>query len=217
MTASMTHPAHDRQVSARQRDQLGYLEPEQPARADHDEGDTLIGQEQAQRDDEGRYAHPRDEEAYERAGGEPDEERDEERDHPVPPVRRDEHDEDRHRDAARDAGRQIDLAEQQHEHERHAQHDERRRLIEQVGEVAVREEERAQDREQDAEHDQSADRGQRTHVAAAHALEPSPDLIAQAAFLTPEPIRPSAGRARGVLDLRSAHAVAPDSVDPAPT
>ena len=86
-------------------------------------------------------------------------------------------------DAARDAGGQVDLAEQQHEHERHAEHDERGRLGQQVREVALGEEERAEEREQDAQHDEAADGGQGAHVAAAHALAPGLDLVAEAALL----------------------------------
>ena len=108
---------------------------------------------------------------------------DRERDDPVHALHVDEHDEDAHRDARGDTGRQVDLAEQDDEDERHAEHDERRRLRHEVGEVALGEEERAEDREQDAEDDEAGDRGQGAHVAAAHALVPGAHLVEQAALL----------------------------------
>lgn len=153
----------------------------QAAGADDDERETLQAEEQTQRHDERRDADPRDEEAYERADEEAEAEADQERERPGDALRG-EHDEQCHADAAGDTGRQVDLAQEQHEHECHAEHDERGRLVEQVGEVALGEEERAEHREQDAEHDEAADGGQCAHVAAADPLPPGLDLVAEAAL-----------------------------------
>ena len=89
---------------------------------------------------------------------------------PVPAADVVEQDEDRHADAAGDAGGQVDLGEEDHEHQRDREHHQRRRLGHQVREVRLREEERGQEREQDAEHDQAGEGGQHAHLAAAHPL-----------------------------------------------
>ena len=139
------HPAApDRQVAVLQRDQLGHLDAEEAAGADDDEREPLVAQEQTQRHDERRDADSRHEEAYERADEEPEAEAEQQRERPGDAELRVEHDEQRHADAAGDTGGEVDLAEQQDEDQRHAEHDERGGLVQQVGEVALGEEERAE-------------------------------------------------------------------------
>ena len=112
------HPsAPYRQVAVLQRDQLRNLDAEQTARADDDEREPLVAQEQTQRDDERRDADPRHEETYERTGEEPEAEAEEQGERPGDAELRVEHDEQCHADAARDTGGEVDLAEQQDENQ----------------------------------------------------------------------------------------------------
>lgn len=154
----------------------------------------------------------RDEEADQRAGGRAEQESGQERERPGHVHDVVEHDEDRHRDAAGDAGGQVDLAQQQDEHEGHAQHDEARGLVHEVREVAGGEEVGAQDREEDAEDDESADRRQSAHLAAADALPPGVDLLAQTALHAAADEVARDRIRRGVRALDVAHAAPPSVV-----
>ena len=70
--------------------------------------------------------------------------------------------------AGGEAGRQVDLAEQQDEDQAHRDDHDAGRLVEEVGEVElVRERVAAQRGEDDDQHDQPEDGGQRADVAAA--------------------------------------------------
>jgi hypothetical protein len=81
--------------------------------------------------------------------------------------------------AAGHAGREVDVAEQQHRDERHREDDDRTCLRRQVGHVEVREEPVVGQAEHDEQHDEAEDRGKRPHVAAAHALHVGLDGVAK--------------------------------------
>ena len=88
--------------------------------------------------------------------------------HESPPGWVDSH-EDGHRDAERHAGRQVDLAKQQDEDERHAERGQLGGLREQVGDVAFGQEVAVREAEEDhQEHDEATNCGQSAHFAAAH-------------------------------------------------
>jgi hypothetical protein len=83
------------------------------------------------------------------------------------------------RGAARHAGGQVDVAEQQHGHERHREDDDRAGLRGQVGHVEVRQEPVVRDPEDDEQRDEPEDRGQGAHVATADALDVRLDRVAE--------------------------------------
>ena len=146
-----------------------------------------------------------------RAGEEAEAEADGERERPGDAeLHVDEHDEQRHRDAARDAGGQVDLAEEEDEHQRHAEHHERGRLGQQVREVALGEEERAQEVNRRLSTIEPADSGQGAHVAAADALDQARTWSPRPPS-SPLPMRSLAtglGAASVVVPLTSAPSVA---------
>ena len=153
MTASISHPAQtgiDLFMIART---AGVLDAVGAGVAEQHENHTLQAQEQGQGDDERRNSDPGDHEAYERADRGADDKRDEQRGDPVPPTDVREQDENRHAQATRDAGRQVDFGKDDHERQRHRQHHQRRGLSHQVGDVGLRKEERSQDPEHEADND----------------------------------------------------------------
>ena len=147
----------------RQRDRAGL--------ADLHQHDALEGQERGQGDDErgdaGLGAQPADGVAEHGA--------DDDRGHHGPvPGHVVAHDHDRHQRRAHAGGgarAQVDLAEQQHEHQAHGQHDDRRGLGDQVGDVVQRQEAVLHDREEDDQDDQADHGGRRAQLAAARPVQ----------------------------------------------
>jgi hypothetical protein len=76
-----------------------------------------------------------------------------------------------------EAGRQVDLAEQQDEDLGHAERDDERGLGHQVDQVARGQEQRALDLEEDHDDDQADDDRQRAALPAADPLQPDPQVL----------------------------------------
>ena len=84
----------------------------------------------------------------------------------------------RRADAGGVAGGQVDLAEQQDEHQAHGDEDRAAAFAEHVREVVQRAEARLDEQEEHDEHDQAADGRQRAHVATAHAQHVVVEVVA---------------------------------------
>ncbi len=106
-------------------------------------------------------------------------------------------------DATGEAGREVDLAQQQDEDQAHRDDGDLRALLEQVGEVAVGEEAAVRDAEDDAGDDEAGDGRQRTDVAAAHLREVFADVAAEVV------LRDRRRRRRDGLFFHRGHACAP--------
>src|SRR4029453_3579724 len=108
-------------------------------------------------------------------------------------------------DAAGEPGRQVDLAQQQDEHQPHGDHGDGGALGEQVGEVAGGEEHRRRDREDDHQHDQPEHGRQGADVAPADPVDVAAEVLAQRRRAG------QLGRAVGDVDGGGTHAVTPSS------
>ena len=163
-----------------QHDRVGDADVAVLARAvvDDVERDALEGEEERQRHHERRDAHLRPQEADQQADDHTGEQRGADGDRPRHVVA--DHQPHHHRgaDTAGEAGGEVDLAEQQREHQAHREQDRAGALGEHVAEVVEAAEGRLDGREQDHQDDQSGGRRQRAHLAAAHPLHVEPEVVA---------------------------------------
>ena len=127
-------------VGVLDRDDLRGNDAVQAARADDHQDHALQAKEQAKRHHERWNTNLGYEEADGESDDETDAERNQQRERPRDAVWLRESHEHRHRHAERDTGRQVNLAEQEHKHEGHAQCAQRGSLSDQVGHVALGEE-----------------------------------------------------------------------------
>ncbi len=159
-------------------------EPDGPAGAvgvDQVEEDALAAQQAGQGDHEGGEPEPDDHDAPQHPEGGGDGHPDQQGRPPRPVVGRGGQDGGDHRpDAGHVADGQVDLPEDEDPHLGHAQQDEDRPLHQQVGQVAVGEEDRALRLEDDDQDHQAGQYRQHPALAAADPTAPGPEVAAQA-------------------------------------
>ena len=178
-------PAQQRRhVLVLQRDDHRVRDRDVAARPDDQEHDALERQEHRERDDERRDTDARHQRAEDGADDQTGHERREQRQVPGPVEHREARGQHRAADTGREAGRQVDLAEQQHEHEAHRDRHDDRTLLEQVRDVpGGRERLGLEDHEHQGQHHQRQDGRQRPHVTAAHLADVVADRLAERGLL----------------------------------
>ena len=141
------------------------------------EGHALEGEEEGQRHHERRDAHLRSQDSDQQADDHTGQQRGRDGERPRPVVADHQSHHDCGADTSGEAGGEVDLAEQQREHETHREQDRAGALGEHVAEVVETQEGRLDDGEQDHEDDQPGGRGQRAHLAAPDPLDVEPEVV----------------------------------------
>jgi len=161
-------PQPDRHVLVHDREDRVVAVGDGAAGSGLDQQDALQGQEVGQGHHERRDAELGDQQTDAQADHRPAEQRDDQRGHPGPAVVGHQDAEHAGGDTSGVAGRQVDLAQQEHEDQAHREHRDRRPLQDQVREVErVGEGGPGQEGEDEHQHDQTGDRGEGPDVATA--------------------------------------------------
>ena len=180
-----------------------------PVVAEHLQLRALPGQQAGQRDDEGRDRQPRRDRALEEPDRHRRAEADQQRRHRRPAGLHRQRGDDRRRKAADRAHRQVDLAQQQHQHDTHRDRPDRDALQRQVGQVDRGQEAIVGDREDDPDDRQRDQDAQRAGLALRQ--------LAQHHARVQRGLAAGLGSGSGLIGHRRAHAIIPTAPVMAPT